>query len=372
MSKPVDCIIIGAGLVGLAAARALARAGRSVLVLDPGPPGGEASGAAAGMLAPQIEAHAGDPMLALTLAARDRYAALVADLAAAGHPVELETTGIALVALEPARAAALREEVEAQRALGLDARWLDAAALRRHQPGIGPDAIGALYAPRDGHVDAVALCAALLADATAHGARVERIAATEILCRGDAVIGVGTAAGAREAPAVVVAAGAWSGRLGGLPAPLPIEPVRGQMAALPWPDDLPRTILFGRGAYVVPRGGEALLGSTMEQAGFEKATTAEGLAHIRRETDALLPVLRGVTARRTWSGLRPVTPDARPIIGPDPRVAGLIYATGHGRNGILLGPITGEIVCELLTRGHTRFDLSAYVPDRFPQEQLRR
>lgn len=365
MSKPYDAIVAGAGIVGLSAARALAREGRRVLLLDRGTPGAEASGAAAGMLAPQIEASASDPMLPLTLAGRDAYRPLVRDLAQAGHPVDLEFGGIALVAFDDHRAHELVDEVAAQRRMGLDTRWLDQAALRKHQPGIGPAALGALLAPGDGRVDQVALCDALFADGKREGVTFERAVVTGIAIAQGRVTGVRTAAGARDAAAVVLAAGSWSPEIEGLPHRVPVEPVRGQMAAAPWPAGLPRTVLFGRGAYVVPRGGEAILGSTMEHSGFDKHTTSAGLSHIREETEALLPALHHATWTRTWAGLRPVTPDMRPVIGIDPDVRGLVYATGHGRNGILLGPITGDIVRDLVVRGETRWDLTPYLVTRF-------
>lgn len=360
-----DCIVLGAGIAGAAAARALAREGRRVLVLERERPGSEASGAAAGMLAPQVEASHEDTGLALALAARDRYPALIAELAAAGLPVEFNRAGITLVAFDPARAAELRATVEAQRAMGLDAEWLDAAALKRRQPGIGPEAVGALLAPHDGSVDNVTLMDALVTDATRHGAQLVHSAATEVVIRHGRVAGVRTAAGLEEAPAVVLAAGPWSALVPGLPRRLPIEPVRGQMAAARWPAAVPRMVLFGRGAYVVPRHDEAVLGSTMEKTGFEKSTTPEGLDHIRRETTRLLPALGETAFTRAWAGLRPMTPDHRPIIGRDPDVEGLFYDTGHGRNGILLGPLCGDVVRDLVVRGETTWELQPYRVDRF-------
>lgn len=365
MSKPWDAIVVGAGIAGSAAARALARAGRRVLALDRQTPGSEASGAAAGMLAPQVEATHEDTGLPLALAARDAYPALIAELAAAGHAVAFNRSGILLVAFDEERERALAANAAAQRGMGLAAEWLGPAVLRRRQPGIGQQARGALLAPHDGSVDNVALCAALVADATRHGAVFQPAVALELVTRSGAVSGVRAASGAHDAPVVVLAAGAWSPLVAGLPRPVPIEPMRGQMAAVPWPAQLPRTVLFGRGAYVVPRGDEALLGSTMERAGFDKATTPEGLGHIREETNRLLPALAAEEFSRTWSGFRPMTPDHRPILGEDPDVAGLFYDTGHGRNGILLGPLCGDIVAGLIVHGETRLDLAPYRITRF-------
>jgi glycine oxidase len=318
------------------------------------------------MLAPQIEALPDDPMLPLALEARDRFGALCAELEAdTGIAVGLNACGIAVVAFDAAREAELSAAAATQRGMGLEAEWLDRAQLSRRHPGIGREARGALLAPRDGTVDNVRLTSATLADAAARGAGLEKSEARAVIIEGARARGVVTDAGRREAAAVVIATGAWSGKLAGLPRPLPVEPVRGQMALAPWPGGEPQGVLFGRMAYVVPRGRDALLGSTMEQAGFDKSTTAEGIRHIRTETGALLPALLTQAIRRTWAGLRPMTPDHRPIIGRDPDVEGLYYATGHGRNGILMGPITGEIIRDLVVRGETSRPIQPYRVDRF-------
>lgn len=362
-----DCIVVGGGIVGAAVARSLAAARRSVLLLDRQAPGAEASAAAGGMIAPQIEITPGDPLLELSLAARERYPALAADLEErTGRSVGYAACGIALVAFDEARAGALEAEVATQRRLGLEARWLDRAALLSRQPGIGTAALGALLAPQDGVVDNAALTAALLDDAQRLGAQIAPgEAAVELLTKGGRVTGVRTERARREAGAVVVAAGVWSGAIKGLPRPIPVEPIRGQMALAPWPGGEPKGVLFGRDAYVVPRGDHAILGSTMEHAGFEKATTAEGIHHIRTETGALLPALLTYPILKTWAGLRPMSPDGRPILGFDPEVGGLVYATGHGRNGILLGPLTGEIVRDLVVQGETPWPIGPYAITRF-------
>ena len=365
MAKPFHAAIIGAGVVGLAAARELSLLGRRVVVLDPGPPGGEASEASAGMLAAQIEAHAGEALLRFGILGRERHQALARDCAAAGHPYPISLSGISVVALDAARAAELEGQAAAQRALGLEADWVGRAELERRQPGIAKEARGAFFAPRDGCVNNVALCASLAKIAAATGATfvTDRVLAVET--RTGHVHGVRTAHAEYEASVVVIAAGAWSGGIDGLRRKVPVEPVRGQMAEAAWPAGAPEQVLFGRGGYIVPRDGRALLGSTMERVGFAKGTTDEGLAHIRREAAAILPALATAPFTRTWSGLRPVTPDGLPIIGYDPQVAGLLYATGHGRNGMLLGPLTGAIVRDLVVRGETPCDISAYSIQRF-------
>jgi glycine oxidase len=176
--------------------------------------------------------------------------------------------------------------------------------------------------------------------------------------------GVEIPAGKIKAEHVVIAAGAWSPQIGHLPRHLPVEPVRGQMAAAPWPTEMPRTVLYHDHAYVLARGGEALFGSTMEHVGFHGGVTDSGVAQIVAAARRLLPSLPA-TPTRTWSGLRPITPDGRPIVGPDPDVRGLWYATGHGRNGVLLAGLTGEIIASLITTGESEVEIASLAPERF-------
>jgi glycine oxidase len=367
MSVSYDCVVIGGGIAGAATARALAARGRRVLLLDKAMPGGEASGASAGMLTPQVEVQVDDPILPLAIAGRGRYAELVPELdRRTGVNVGWAGGGSVQVALDEAEARELQAQVGAQCAIGLRAEWLDRAALARRHTGIGPAAIGALFAPDDARVNNVTLTAALLADAVRYGAEiVDHEEVTAIVTASARVTAVTTARGHYATAAAVVAAGAWSPGLQGLPRTLPIEPVRGQIAVVTWPKGEPQGVLFGHHVYIVPRGDEALLGSTMEQAGFAKDTTPGGLGGIFSGTAALLPALAHQPILRTWAGLRPMTPDACPMIGPDPDVTGLWYATGHGRKGILLGPLTGEIIRDLMLDGKTAWDLSPCSVTRF-------
>jgi glycine oxidase len=164
---------------------------------------------------------------------------------------------------------------------------------------------------------------------------------------------------------VVVAAGAWSGTIEGMPRPIAVAPVRGQMAAFPWPNAARRAIVYGRGGYLVARGEEAIAGSTMEYAGFQPEVTSAGLARVFAAVTELCPTLTRAEVRRTWAGLRPVTPDGLPIIGAEPRLQGLWYATGHGRNGILLAGLTGLLVKQLLGGEPAAENLEPFSPARF-------
>jgi glycine oxidase len=242
--------------------------------------------------------------------------------------------------------------------------WLDPPDVAERFPAAAPCS-GALFAPEDGVVNPRELRRALLADAHRGGAqtvaaRVERL--TTILGRATGVV---TSAGTMRAEHVVIAAGAWGPLIEGLPWTLPVEPVRGQMAAVPWPAKVPHAILYSNHGYVLPRGDEALLGSTMERVGFDGRVTDAGVAQVVAGATRLLPALAGQQPLRTWAGLRPVTPDGRPIVGPDPDVRGLWYATGHGRNGVLLAALTGEIIADLLTSGASAMEIASLAPSRF-------
>ena len=166
------------------------------------------------------------------------------------------------------------------------------------------------------------------------------------------------------APSVVLAAGAWSGRLAGLPRPVSVEPLRGQMISAPWPAGVPRAIVYRDDAYALERGGEMIVGATREFVGFDAGTTPSGIAELTESMRSLGPALAGASPTRAWAGLRPVTPDGLPIIGAEPRLPGLWYATGHGRNGILLAAVTGTAIRQLLD-GHETIEQLAPINSRF-------
>ncbi len=360
-----DVIVVGAGALGAACARELASTGRRVLILEPGGHMGQAWRAAAGMLAPQIEADASDPIFPLALAGRDLYPALASTLlGTVGIDLGLWQEGIARVARTSAEVPELQAKVVWQQQQGHPCHWLDPSDVAERWPWLAPTA-GALWAPRDGAVDPERLIRALLMDAQRMGAVLVDDRAVGLRLSGGRVSGVNGATHTYSAPAVLLAAGAWSGLLEGLPRPIPVRPVRGQMAALPWPQDLARAIVYHQDCYILARSGEAVIGSTMEEAGFQPEVTSAGLARIFGAAMALCPSLLRAKVRRTWAGLRPVTPDGLPIIGPEPRAEGLWYATGHGRNGILLAGITGMLIRQLMDGVQPAHELLAFSADRF-------
>ncbi len=343
--KAVDVGIVGGGAVGAACARAVALRGLAVAIWEPGPDPAAASPASAGMLAPQIE-PADDALVALSVRARDLYEPLAPALReSTGIDIGFWRSGIAAIAFDEAGARPLKEEVARQRQAGLRCDWLGADEVHERWPGAAPDCQGALFAPEDGALDPQALTRACLADARRLGATLYADPVTALALAEGRVAGVATAAGTTPVAHAVVAAGVWSPQLRGLPR-------------------CPPAILYHDHGYVLARGGDALLGSTMERAGYDARVTNEGLAQIFRGAVRLLPALLTSAVERMWAGLRPATPDGRPILGRDPDVEHLWYATGHGRSGILLAALTGEIIADLVTTGATDVDLAAFRIDR--------
>ena len=361
--KALDVAVVGGGVIGAACARALAARGLSVAVFEPGPEPGAASPASAGMLAAQIEPGDDVWLLSLSVRGRDLYETLAPALReSTGIDVGFWRGGIASVAFDEAAVERLQHIVAQERQASLRCDWLEPADVHDRWPGAAPDCAGALFAPEDGAVDPQALTRACLADARRLGGTVVATGVERITTDGGAITGLVTAQGPVAARHVVVAAGAWSVRLGGLPRPLFVEPVRGQLATPAWPAGTPPAILYADHGYILARGGQAILGSTMEHAGFDAAVTNDGQAQILQRAKRLLPSLAALPVVKRWAGLRPMTPDARPIVGPDPEVQGLWYATGHGRNGVLLAALTGEIIAELIAAGHTDIDIEPMQP----------
>ncbi len=278
--------------------------------------------------------------------------------------VGLWQEGIAALAASEAEAADLRSRVAWQRQQGLLSDWLDADEVRSRYPWLGPSH-GALWAAHEGALEPDRLVQALLAGAARRGAVVVQDRVTHIETRADRFTAAVGERGRYPAADAVIAAGAWSSTIEGLPRPLSVAPVRGQMASLPWPEGAARAIVYGRGCYLVARGDEAILGSTMEYAGYHAEVTSAGLGRLFACATELCPALTRAEVRRTWAGLRPMTPDGLPILGAEPRLQGLWYATGHGRNGILLAGLTGLLLKQLLSGEPPAEDLEPFSPARF-------
>jgi len=362
-----DVIIIGGGIVGLSAARALAAAGASTLILERGRVGAEASTAAAGMLAPQAETPEDSPLLELALKARDHHLALAPALEAeTGLSVDLASCGLIELALteEDLRRLEARRAWQTRRGLAVEA--LGPADVREAEPNVNSAVRGGLYIPGDHCVDNVRLVRALAASAVARGASiVTGRPVTGLVVEKGAVAGVRAGTEVFRAPVVVNAMGAWAGLLGGDPLPPPVEPVRGHIVAFDMSPPLLRHVVCSPRGYLVPRAdGRTLAGSTTERAGFDKIVTAAGLATVLGIALEIAPILADVSVADSWAGLRPGTPDGIPVIGPG-ALPGLFHATGLYRNGILMGPLVGEFVAGLVRGLAPPIDLTPFSVTRF-------
>ena len=345
-----DVAVIGGGVIGLAVAWRAAQHGHRVCVFERGELGAGASHVAAGMLAPVTEADAGElDLLALGLRSARAWPDFAAQLeAAAGADPGLRRSGALVVARDRDEAEALERELALRLELGLDVQRLLPSAARRLEPALAPTVRLALDVAGDHSADPRALVLALAQAARRAGVTLRTGAPVErIASRRGHVTGVGLAGGeVVRAARVVVAAGAWSGAIDGLPR-IPLRPVKGQILRLRDPAGgglLERIVRF-EGGYLVPRGdGRYVLGATMEERGFDTTVTAGGLYGLLRDAGELVPGVHEMVVEEMSAGLRPATPDNAPVLGPAGELAGLHWATGHHRNGILLAPVTADIV----------------------------
>jgi glycine oxidase len=370
--RSYDAIVVGAGAIGLSCAWRASRRGARVLVLDRAELPAGATRVAAGMLAPVGELAFGEPeLLEMTLAAAGLYPDFVAELeGATGMAPGYARQGALHVALDRDEAAELRRVHDLQRSLGLGAEWLPPRRCRELEPGLTPSFNGGVHAPDEAAVDPRALTEALLATLAAEGVEVRTgVEVAEALTEGERLAGVRTGDGDElRAAAVVLAAGAWSGRAEWLPeaARPPVRPVKGQILELRSPDGAApcERIVASERVYLVPRAdGRLVVGATVEEQGFDTAVTAGGVHELLREAYRLLPDVAEMELVETAAGLRPGTPDNLPLIGPG-ALDGLVLATGHYRNGILLAPLTGEAIAELLDRGGLPDTVAAARPAR--------
>jgi glycine oxidase len=352
-----DVTVVGTGIIALATAIEIADRGRSVRLVGT-THSGNASSAAGGMLAPSVGRQTG-PAYDFAVASRDRYPAFAAALAQrSGLPVPIRMTGILEVALSEDEAAGLEQSIERPSV------WLSSADLAREEPALTP-AAGAVLHPLDGSIEPLPLLDALRAVVAAHeGITTAREDCCE-LHASDMGCNILTDMENRFASDyVVLAAGAWTPLIAGAGAAAQVvQPLRGQMVA--FSSTAVRHTMCGAGGYLIPRSdGSTVAGGTMEHAGFDSVTTPDAIQMIRARAELLCPALASAPVRSTWAGLRPATPDLLPIIGADPERDHVIYACGHSRNGILLAPLTAEVVADLVTAVQPRHDISRFRPGR--------
>ncbi len=355
-------IVVGGGIMGLSIALELRKSNLDVVVLEKSIPGAEASSAAGGMLAPQFEAPGPGPMLDLAMLSRMAWPKFAADLEErSGVDLEYLTSGGLQVAFTDDEVHALDAKVAWHQAQGLRSELLTGPDLFKQEPRLNPKALaGALYAD-DHQVEPRKVLRALAVAATRAGVLFKTGTVRSLVETRGAITGVDVDGETLEASLVVLAAGAWSGLVTGAAVdPGRVKPVRGQMMELQVRSPIFSHLLKSAGGYVVPRSdGRVIAGSTMEMVGFDKNVTAEGLSKVLAAAIQLVPALGEATVSSTWAGLRPWTDDQLPFIGEGSK-PGLLLATGHFRNGILLAPITARLIGQLVRREKVSLDLKPF------------
>lgn len=368
MMNGADVAIVGGGVIGCAAAWDLARAGMRVELFECGRLGGEATSAAAGMLAPLAESHEPGPFTDLALAGLRAFAEDMPSLVEDSRlDPEYRISGVLRLAMDEVGARSLHGTAAWQANADLDLRWLEPRQVASLEPRLAP-CLGALLSPHEGHVNPARLNAALATAAANRGAILhEYCAPVRPWIEHGRVRGVMLGDEPREAGHVVLAAGAWSGPWAeALGLRIPIRPVKGQMLQVQMLPQPLSHVVFGGHSYLVPRvDGSVYVGATMEDAGFDRRATVAGLSHLAASAKALLPALGAAEPIRSGAGLRPGTADGLPVIGPVPGMESVITATGHFRNGILLSLITGRIVAALVRGQEPALPLAPFSPGRF-------
>lgn len=371
-------VIVGGGICGLGIGWRLAQAGQEVCVIDRAEANKEATWAAAGMLAPQVEAeHGEEALLPLVLESRALWSDFAGELqTATGIDVDHRTEGTMVIGLDRDDHEYLEHRYAYFLEMGLGVEWLSGYEARQREPYLARGVTGAIYSPLDHQVDNRKVGDALKAAyVTAGGILREHCEVEELLTHGRHVTGVRVGDEEIAADAVVLAAGAWSRNIPGLPdiARPPVRPLKGQMVAVQMPAEAPliNHVVWGPGnsivpsIYLAPKGdGRLVIGATVEEMGFDTQMTAGGLFELLRSAWETLPGIYDLPVVESWAGLRPASRDDAPILGPT-AVDGLIMATGHHRNGILLAPITAQAVSDYLLSGRLSSTIQPFLLERF-------
>ena len=364
----VDVAVVGGGVIGCSVAYHAARRGAKVALFEAEGIGSGASGAAAGMLAAQAEAHEPGPFLDLLLTSRELHKALAPELyEETGLDPEYVWSGTLRVALDERFARELADKHSWHRQAGLSAGWLDREEARELQPGLSSAAIAALYLPEDGQVNSPRLVRALALAAIRNGAEVaeaERVVGFST--EGGRVTGVRTVREEVPAGSVVLAGGALSGLLSAvLGLRLPVHPVKGEILTVTTRPDTIKANVWDNRCYLVPkRDGRVVVGATEVPGDYDRRPTLGGVAKLSGAAAELLPELGAATFVGAWGGLRPGTYDGLPILGTIYGLEGLLLATGHYRNGVLLAPVTGEVVSALALGETPTVDIAPFSHER--------
>ena len=372
-------LIIGGGVIGLGIGWQLAKAGAAVTIYERGQAGRGASWAAGGMLGPIAEAHSDElTLLKLSNQSLARYPEWVEELETeTGMSIGYRAEGTLIIAIEPEETYQLEQTYAFQQELGLNVEWLTGQEAREIEGALSPYVTAAIRCETDHQVDNRLMAQALERAYQGRGGVLHQNTAIErIVIENGTATGVQTQDGFQAADVCILAAGSWSGGIGGLPEAItpPVRPVKGQMLALRMQDgvilkNVIRTIStrYPMPVYLVPRGdGRLVVGATTEELGFDTELTVGGIYELLHGACEAVPGLYKLPLIETWTGLRPGSSDNAPILGETP-VKNLIYATGHYRNGILLTPITAYEIAKLILTGETSETIAPFQLDRFSQ-----
>ncbi|MBT2639821.1 glycine oxidase ThiO [Bacillus sp. ISL-39] len=352
MRKHFDSLIIGGGIIGSSIAFQLAKRGYKVAVLEKGKIAGKASGAAAGMLGTQTELTENSPLFSLACKSRAMYLGLIPELEDLSRMhIGYQNKGTYKVAVNQDQERELKRLTERQADIGEQAEWLSIEELLKREPSVSSELRGAMFIPKDGQLEAKELSLAFAKASCVLGAEFyEYTSVIDFILEGGKVLGVKTMMGDFQAASVIVASGAWSRELIGRSGlSLPIIPVKGECFTVIPERPLIKGTIFSHGCYIVPkRSGRLLVGATVKANSFDERVTIEGLSSLMAIATDLVPDIGKAEWDRGWAGIRPQSADGQPFLGEHPVYKGLFIATGHYRNGILLAPITGEWMADLL------------------------
>jgi glycine oxidase len=369
MKKGTDVIIIGGGVIGCSIAYYLRKSHINVVLLERGEIGGQASSAAAGLLAPLGPLSGPGPFADLLLAGFAQLIAMAPELEeASGVHMGYEQTGALRVVRNAKRVAHLRKRLTNWQPLGLTMDWLDGEAARQHEPLLSPDIRAAVYAPQEAQIHADRVVQGLARGASNLGAHLySEQEVTDIVTEHSRVVGIRTGAGEMMAcDHLIIAAGAWSASWGErLHMAVPISPLYGQLLSLQQASPPIRHIIFGEGIYIVPRGNNVIVGATKEERGFTTEVTEQGTTWLSTTAIRLVPELASSQVTATWAGLRPKTPDSQPILGALPSWENVTIAAGHNSVGIILSAITGQRIAELVKTGKAQQIIRPFSIERF-------